>query len=129
MWSYLAEQEKIALMLLIIHKCLMIIEMRPKGRNPNITSSSRTPWKRWRIILVVICKSTFLEWVIWVLSFQNYGTIFCAIFWGGGLKINQEDILPILSKNYKRNGLLNKHDRHGEYYSHHTPMKEWPIEA
>jgi hypothetical protein len=36
--------------------------------------------------------------------------------------INQEDILPILSKNYKRNGLLNKHDRQGEYCSHHTPI-------
>jgi hypothetical protein len=40
-------------------------------------------------ILVVVCKSTFLDWVVW---FWNYGTIICVIFWAGGLKINLEDI-------------------------------------
>jgi hypothetical protein len=38
----------------------------------------------------------------------------CHILRGGDCVINeeniQENILPILSKNYKRNGLLNKHD-------------------
>jgi hypothetical protein len=34
--------------------------------------------------------------------------------------INQKDILPILSNNYKKNDLLNKHDHHGA--DHHTPM-------
>jgi hypothetical protein len=43
-------------------------------------------------------------------------------YFEGGCVINQEDILPILNKNYKRNDLLNKHDRQGEYCSHHTPM-------
>jgi hypothetical protein len=36
--------------------------------------------------------------------------LFVPYFEGDGCVINQEDILPILSKNYKRNGLLNKHD-------------------
>jgi hypothetical protein len=48
--------------------------------------------------------------------------LFVPYFEGEDYVINQEDILPILSKNYKRNGLLNKHDRQGEYCSHHTPM-------
>jgi hypothetical protein len=48
-------------MLLIIDKCLMTIELSPKGRNSNITLQMRTPWKRWRIILVVVSKSTFLN--------------------------------------------------------------------
>jgi hypothetical protein len=89
-WCEIILQSKkiIAFMLLIIDKCLIFIELRPKGR----------------IILVVVCKHTFFEWVVW---FQNYGTIICVIFRGGGLKINLEDILTILSKNYKRNGLLN----------------------
>jgi hypothetical protein len=51
-------------MLFIIDKCHMTIELNPKGRNPNITPQTRTPWKRWRIILVVVCESTFLERVI-----------------------------------------------------------------
>jgi hypothetical protein len=36
--------------------------------------------------------------------------LFVPYFEGDDCVINQEDILPILSKNYKRNGLLNKHD-------------------
>jgi hypothetical protein len=56
MGNYLAEQErfideklsyrlrkKIAFMVLIINKCLMAIELSPKGRNPNITPQTRTP--------------------------------------------------------------------------------------
>jgi hypothetical protein len=99
----LQSKKKIAFMLLIIDKYLVAIELSPKGRNPNITSQTRTHWKRWRIILVVVYKTTFLEWVVW---FRNYGTIICVIFWWEGLKINL-NILPILSKNYKKSsGLL-----------------------
>jgi hypothetical protein len=88
MWNYLAEQEKrIAFKLLIIDKCLMTIEPSSKGRNPNITPQTRNPRKRGRIILVVVCKSTFLDWVVW---FRNCGIIICVIFWGG-LKINLQD--------------------------------------
>jgi hypothetical protein len=46
MWNYLTEQENIAFMLLIIDKCLVTIELSPKGRNPNITPQTRTPWKK-----------------------------------------------------------------------------------
>jgi hypothetical protein len=82
-------KKRIAFMLLIIDKCLMVIELSPKGRNPNITPQTRTPLKMGRIILVVVYKRTFLNWVIW---FQNYGTVTCIIFREGGLKINLEDI-------------------------------------
>jgi hypothetical protein len=82
-------KKKISFMLLIIDKCLMAIELSPKGRNPNITPQQRTLLKRGRIILVVVCKRTFLDWVVW---FRNYGTITFVIFRGGGLKINLEDI-------------------------------------
>jgi hypothetical protein len=79
-----------------------------KGEKSHITPQMRTPWKRGRIILVVICKSTFLDWVVW---FQNYGTIICVIFQGGWLIKDwfrrYLNILPILSKNYKKSmGLL-----------------------
>jgi hypothetical protein len=37
--------------------------------------------------------------------------------------INQEDILSIRTNNYKKNGLLSKHDRQGENYCYHTPCK------
>jgi hypothetical protein len=70
----------IAFMLLIIDKCLMAIELSSKERNSNITTQTSTPWKKGRIILVVVCKSTFLNWVVW---FWTYGTIICVIFWGG----------------------------------------------
>jgi hypothetical protein len=84
MWNYLAEQKKrIAFMLLIV-------ELSPKGRNPNITPQTRTPWKKWRIILVVVYKNTFMDWVVW---FLNYGTIICVIFRVGGLKINLKEYL------------------------------------
>jgi hypothetical protein len=43
MSNYLAEQEKISFMLLIIDKWLMAIELSPKGRNSNITSQMTTP--------------------------------------------------------------------------------------
>jgi hypothetical protein len=43
MSNYLAEQEKISFMLLIIDKWLMVIELSPKGRNSNITSQMTTP--------------------------------------------------------------------------------------
>jgi hypothetical protein len=88
MWNYLAEKEKNSIQLLIIDKCLMAIELSLKGRNLNIAPQTRTPWKRRRIILVVVCKSTFLDWVVW---FWNYVTIICVIY-RGGLKINLEDI-------------------------------------
>jgi hypothetical protein len=42
MSNYLAEQEKISFMLLIIDKWLMAIELSPKGRNSNITSQMTT---------------------------------------------------------------------------------------
>jgi hypothetical protein len=48
-------------MLLIIDKCIMTIELSPKERNLNITPQTITPWKRWKIILVVVCNSTFLD--------------------------------------------------------------------
>jgi hypothetical protein len=85
----LQSKKRIIFILLIIDKCLMTIELTPEGRNLNITPQTKTPCKRWRIILVLICKSTFLEWVIW---FQNYGIIICVIFQEGELKINLEDI-------------------------------------
>jgi hypothetical protein len=47
-------------------------------------------------------------------DFKIMGLLFVSYFEGGDCVINeeniQENILPILSKNYKRNGLLNKHD-------------------
>jgi hypothetical protein len=43
MSNYLAEQEKISFMLLIIDKWFMAIELSPKGRNSNITSQMTTP--------------------------------------------------------------------------------------
>jgi hypothetical protein len=39
----------------------MTFELSPKGRNPNITPQTRTPLKGGRIILVVVCKRTFLD--------------------------------------------------------------------
>jgi hypothetical protein len=84
----LQRKKRIAFMLLIIDKCLMAIELSLKGRNLNIAPQTRTPWKRGRIILVVVCKSTFLDWVVW---FRNYVTIICVIY-RGGLKINLENI-------------------------------------
>jgi hypothetical protein len=44
-------------------------------------------------------------------------------YFEGGCVINQEDILPILNKNYKRNDLLNKHDRQGEYYDQYPYVR------
>jgi hypothetical protein len=65
----LVSKKRITFMLLIIDKCLMTLKLRSKGRNPNIKPWTRTPWKRWRIILVVVCKRTFLEVVVWLLRF------------------------------------------------------------
>jgi hypothetical protein len=76
-------------MLLIIDKCLMAVELSPKERNPNITPQIRTPWKRGRIILVVVCKSTF--WTE-LYDFKIVALLFVSYFKGGGLKINLEDI-------------------------------------
>jgi hypothetical protein len=93
--------KRIAFMLLRIDKCLMTIELRSKGRNPNITPRTITPWKKWRIILVVVCKGTFLEWVVCLLRFWNYGTIICAIFRGGWRlikKIFKKIISPYLAR-------------------------------
>jgi hypothetical protein len=98
----LQSKKRITFMLLIIDKCLMAIELSPKGRNLNITPQPRTLLKRGRIILVVVCKRTFLDWFVW---FRNYVTITFVIFRRGGLEINLERFLnnlPILSKNCKK---------------------------
>jgi hypothetical protein len=66
----------------------------------------------------------FVRAYFWTESydFKIMALIIRVIFRGGGLKINLEDILLILSKNYKWNDLLNYHDHQGEYYGQYTPM-------
>jgi hypothetical protein len=92
----------------------MTIELSLNGRNPNITPQTRTPFqKKGRIILVLVCMRTFLDWVVW---FRNYGTITCVIFRGGGLKINLEDIYTFFS--YLARIIRNQWDYYGQY----TPM-------
>jgi hypothetical protein len=90
----------------------MTIKLGPKGKKSQYYTTNKNPLE--------IVENHFSSMITKISKLWHY--YLCHIWRGDNCVINQKDILPILNKNYKKNGLLNKHDYRGEYYGHHTPM-------